>query len=146
MINLQPKSPEGYALRAVSEINRKQFDAADTDVHKAIDVAPQSQFGYVQLGNLEFVRKKYVDAAEAYQDALDRDTGSTDALRGLMNTYIAQKQLDRALAVAEAQISKVPNDGAFYDLLGTALFYNKHDLPVGRGGSQEIGGARPKKT
>ncbi|MFY9908285.1 MAG: tetratricopeptide repeat protein [Candidatus Sulfotelmatobacter sp.] len=130
MINLQPKSPEGYALRAVSEINRKQFDAADTDVHKAIDVAPQSQFGYVQLGNLEFVRKKYVDAAEAYQDALDRDTGSTDALRGLMNTYIAQKQLDRALAVAEAQISKVPNDGAFYDLLGTALFYNKHDLPA----------------
>ena len=130
MINLEPKSSEGYALRAVSEINRKQFDAADADVHKAIEVAPQSQFGYVQLGNLEFVQKQYVDAAEAYQDALDRDPGSTDALRGLMNTYIAQKQLDRALAVAEAQISKVPNDGAFYDLLGTALFYNKHDLPA----------------
>ena len=130
IINLQPKSSEGYALRAVSEINRKRFDAADADAHKAIEVAPQSQFGYVQLGNLKFVQKQYVDAAEAYQDALDRDPGSTDALRGLMNTYIAQKQLDRALAVAEAQISKVPNDGAFYDLLGTALFYNKHDLPA----------------
>jgi cellulose synthase operon protein C len=130
MINLQPKSSEGFALRAVSEINRKQFDAADADIHKAIEVAPQSQFGYVQLGNLKFAQRQYVDAAEAYQDALSRDAGSTDALRGLMNAYIAQKQLDRALAVAEAQISKVPNDGAFYDLLGTALFYNKHDLPA----------------
>ncbi len=128
LITLQPASPEGYALRAVSEINRKQFPAADADVHKSIEVAPQSQFGYVQMGNLKFVQKEYGDAAQAYQQALDRDSNSTDALRGLMNSYVAQKHVDQAIAIVKSQIAKSPNNSDFYDLLGTALFREKHDL------------------
>jgi tetratricopeptide (TPR) repeat protein len=44
-----------------------------------------------------------------------------------MNTYIAQKQFDKAIAAANAQIAKTPNNSSFYDLLGTALFQNKKD-------------------
>ena len=58
MIRLQPASPEGYALRALSNVNRKRFSAAEVDVRKAIEVAPQSSFGYVQLGNLKYQRKR----------------------------------------------------------------------------------------
>ncbi len=64
IIGLQPTSPDGYALRAVSEINLKQFAAAEQDVRKAIEVAPQNPFGYVQLGNLRFAQKQYSDAGE----------------------------------------------------------------------------------
>lgn len=128
LISLQPANPEGYALRAISEINRKQFTAAETDVQKSIATAPQSQLGYVQMGNLKFVEGQYNEAEKSYQQALDRDANSADALRGLMNSYIAQKQADKAIAVAEAQISKSPNNGNFYDLLGTAFFHNKKDL------------------
>ncbi len=130
MISLQASSPEGYALRALANINRKRYTEAEADARKAIEIAPQSSFGYVQMGNLKFAQRQFSEAAQAYQTALDQNQGSTDALRGLMNSYVAQKQLDRALAIAEAQIAKVPNDGAFYDLLGSALFYNKHDLPA----------------
>ena len=52
------------------------------------------------MGNLRFVQKQYSDAAKAYQEALDRNADSTDALRGLMNTYIAEKQIDKAIAAA----------------------------------------------
>ena len=130
IVGLRPASPDGYALRALANINRKRFSEAETDIRKAIDVAPQSSFGYVQLGNLKFAEQQYANAAEAYQTALQRNQTSTDALRGLMNACIAQKNIDRAVALAEAQIAKVPNDGAFYDLLGSALFYNKRDLPA----------------
>ena len=98
------------------------------DIRKAIDIAPQSAFGYVQMGNLKFTQGQYSDAAKAYQEALDRNANSTDALRGLMNTYVAQKQLDKAIAAANAQIAKSPNNSSFYDLLGTALFHSKKDL------------------
>jgi len=128
MINLQPASPEGYALRAVSNINRNQLMEAEKDVRKAIEVAPQSAFGYVQMGNLRFAQKQYSDAAKAYQEALDRNVDSTDALRGLMNTYIAQKQADQAIAAANGQIAKSPRNSHFYDLLGTALYRNKKDV------------------
>lgn len=128
IISLQPGSPDGYALRALSYINRKQYGEAEKDIHKAIDVAPQSAFGYVQLGNLKFSQKQYSDAAKAYQEALDRNADSTDALRGLMSTYLAESQIDKAIAAANAQIAKSPNNSSFYDLLGSALFHSKKDL------------------
>ncbi len=45
-----------------------------------------------------------------------------------MNTYVAQKQIDAAVAAAELQISKVQDNSGFYDLLGTVLFQQKKDL------------------
>jgi tetratricopeptide (TPR) repeat protein len=128
IISLQPASPEGYGLRALSNINRKRFSVADTDVRKTIEVAPHNSFGYVQMGNLKFAQRQFGDAGRAYQAALDRNQNSKDALRGLMNTYVAQKQIDQAIAAANAQITKSPNNSGFYDLLGTALFHNKRDL------------------
>ncbi len=128
LIQQQPASPEGYVLRAVSEINLKEFKAAEEDINKAIAVAPQSQLGYVQLGNLKLVQKQYSAAGKAYQDALDRNPNSTDALRGLMDTYLAQNQVDKALAIANAQIAKSPANSSFYYLLGSALFRDKKDL------------------
>jgi tetratricopeptide (TPR) repeat protein len=46
-----------------------------------------------------------------------------------MNTYVAQKEYDKAITAANAQIAKSPNKSDFYDLLGTALFNGKKDLP-----------------
>jgi tetratricopeptide (TPR) repeat protein len=128
IIELQPTSPDGYALRAISMINRSHFKEAEEDAHKAIEVAPQSPVGYVQLGSLRFVQKQYDQSGKAYQDALNRDANSVDALRGLVNTFLVQYQIDKAIAVAKAQIAKVPDNSSYYDLLGTVLFRNKKDL------------------
>jgi tetratricopeptide (TPR) repeat protein len=127
IIQAQPNSPDGYAMRTIAYINEKQFANAEQDINKAISVAPQSPIGYVQLGNLRLLQKQYDPAAKSYQKALDVDPSNSDALGGLMNTYLVQKQADKAVAVANAQIAKVPNSSAFYDLLGTALFNNKKD-------------------
>jgi tetratricopeptide (TPR) repeat protein len=128
VIRLQPRLPDGYALRALSNINRQHFAEAEQDIDKAIEIAPQSAFGYVQLGNLRFVQKQYGDAAKAYQDALDRNANSTDALRGLVGTLIAEKQVDKAVDVAKVQIGKSPSNSSFYDLPGSVLSRNKGDL------------------
>jgi tetratricopeptide (TPR) repeat protein len=80
------------------------------------------------LGNLRFAQKQFGSAAKAYQDALDRDANSTDALRGLMNTYIVQKQVDKAITAANVQVGKSPLNSSFYNLLGNVLFHDKRDL------------------
>ena len=127
IIRLEPASPDGFALRAVSNINRRLFAPAEQDIHQAIQVAPQSAVGYVQMGNLRLVQRQFNEAAQAYQQGLDRDANSIDALRGLINTYIMQGQIDKAIVVANAQIAKSPGNSGFYDLLGTVLFQNKKD-------------------
>jgi tetratricopeptide (TPR) repeat protein len=128
IIRIEPGAPEGYALRAIVGITRKQYDAADRDVHRAIEVAPQSAFGYVQLGNLKFAQNQLNDAVQAYQNALERNAASVDALRGLMKSYAAEKQPAKAIAAARDQIEKAPNSSGFYDLLGSALFHLMKDL------------------
>jgi len=128
IIAFRPTLAEGYALRAVSEINQKQFREANADVLRAIEVAPASAAGYVQLGNLNFAQQRFKEATDAYRSALDRDPRSNDALRGLMNSYVAIKQVDSAIALANTQIAKVQDNSGFYDLLGTILFQQKKDL------------------
>jgi tetratricopeptide (TPR) repeat protein len=128
IVRLQPASPEGYALHALSNVNRKRFSVAELDVAKAIEVAPQNSSGYVQMGNLKFAEKQFDAAGKAYQEALDRNLNSKDALRGLMSTYVAQRHVDQAISAAKAQIAKSANNSGFYDLLGSALFYHKKDL------------------
>jgi tetratricopeptide (TPR) repeat protein len=120
-----PESPDGYLLRAVAEMNRKKYPEAEEDLRKAAAVAPNNPTPLVQMGNLRQLQKQYGEAIKFYQQALDKDAASTDALQGVMNTYIAQKQLDQAVAAAKAQIAKSPNVSGFYDLLGTALFEKK---------------------
>jgi Flp pilus assembly protein TadD len=46
-----------------------------------------------------------------------------------MNSYFADKQPEKAIAAANLQIAKSPNNSNFYDLLGTALFNGRKDLP-----------------
>jgi len=125
IVSLQPGSPEGYAMRALSHIRRLQLAQAEPDVKKAIEVGPQSPAGYLQLGNLMLARKNYRSAEQAYKNALERDSTFSDALTGLMNTYFAQNQPQSAFSAARFQIGKVPGSSVFYDLLGTALFDHK---------------------
>jgi tetratricopeptide (TPR) repeat protein len=128
MIRLQPGAPEGYALRALANINRTHYVEAEQDIRRAIAAAPQSSFGYVQLGNLRLAQKQYGDAEKAYQDALNRNADSTDALRGLVNAYATEKQIDKAVAAVNIQIGRSSANSNFYNLLGGVLFHGKGDL------------------
>jgi tetratricopeptide (TPR) repeat protein len=128
LIRLQPGSFEGYALRGLANINSKHYNDAEADIRKAIAVGPQNSLGYVQLGNLKFVQQQYGEAEKAYRQALDLNANSTDSLRGLMSIFVAEKQIDKAIAAANAQILKSPNNSNFYFLLGSVLFQNKRDL------------------
>jgi len=128
LIRLQPAVADGYVLRAMAEINLKRLAQAETDIRKAMEVAPQNPIGYNQMGQLRLTQKQYSQAEKYYQQALERDPASTDGLNGLMNVYLAQKQIDLAVAAANAQLAKVPDSSAFHDLLGTTLFNDQKDM------------------
>ena len=129
IIKAEPASPDGFILKGIAELARQKYSDAQQDAEQAALRAPQSSAPLIQLGNIQLAQKHYADAEKFYQQALDKDPSSTEGLSGLMNTYLAQKQSDKAIAAAYAQIAKSPNNSKFYDLLGTALFNGKKDLP-----------------
>ncbi len=129
IITHQPHSADGFLLKGIAEIARQKYGDAQQDAEQAMRKAPQSPAPLIQMGNIQLVQKHYADAEKFYQQALEKDPSSSEGLSGLMNTYVVEKQVDKAIAAANAQIAKSPNNANFYDLLGTALFNFKKDLP-----------------
>lgn len=125
MINRQPNLPDGYALRAISAINRKQLGKAEDDLRTAMQVAPQSPVGYIHMGNLRFRQKQYNEAQKYYEQALEHDPNSADALAGVINIYLAQKQPEKAIARVQAQLAQEPSNSNYHYLAGVLLFNNK---------------------
>jgi tetratricopeptide (TPR) repeat protein len=127
IIALQPAAPDGYLLRAVADIDRKEFSTADEYIHRSLEKEPNNPAAYVQLGNLRMAQNKYAEAQKAYQQGLDQDPNSTDALGGLLNVDQAQKQPDRAIARLKTQLSRYPQNVGFHIMLG-ALLEERKDL------------------
>lgn len=128
IIALRPDLPDGFLLKGLADMVRQKFADAEQDAQSAAQRAPQSASPYIQLGQIQLTQKHFSEAEKFYGEALDKDPASSDALSGLMNTYFAENQIPRAIAAANAQIQKVPNNSNFYDLLGTALFNGNKDL------------------
>jgi tetratricopeptide (TPR) repeat protein len=72
------------------------------------------------------LQQKFPQAESWYRQALSLDKDSFEALRGLVVTYLSQKQPDKALAAVNQQLSQSPDNSSFYSLLGLVQT-NKHD-------------------
>src|SRR5579863_7826503 len=139
IITSQPGAADGYLLKGTAEIAKQRYADAQKDAEQAMQRAPQSPAPYVQMGTVHLAQKQYADAIKYYQEALDKDPNSAEGLSGVMQTYFVQKETDKAIAAANAQIAKSPNNSLFYDLLGTALFNAKKDLPAAEAALQKAG-------
>jgi len=128
IIAFQPAAPDGYLLRAVAEIDRKQYSTADDYIHRSLEKEPNNPAAYVQLGNLRMAQNQYAEAQKAYQQALDQDPNLTDALGGVLNVDLVQKQPDRAIAAAKTQLARYPKNAGFHIMLGQLLMEQKKDL------------------
>jgi len=129
IIAIQPGAPDGYLLRAVAEIDGKHYPAADEYLKRSLEKEPHNPAAYVQLGNLRVAQNQYAEAQKAFQQALDQDPNLTDALGGVLNVDLLQKQPDKAVATARAQLSKYPKNVGFHLMLGQLLMEQKKDLP-----------------
>jgi Flp pilus assembly protein TadD len=121
LMRLQPNSPDGYILHAAALLAHKDQLGAEADLNKAIAVAPQNSSGYTQLGVLRFLQKRNPEAQALFDQALALNPVDVDALQALINIDLQQKQLERALARVQAQISKSPGTSSFYALQGALL-------------------------
>ena len=128
IIAFQPAAPDGYLLRGVAEIDRKQYSTADEYLHKSLEREPNNPAAYVQLGNLRMAQNQYAEAQKEYQQALDLDPNSTDALGGVLNVDLVNKQPDRAIATAKTELSRYPKNAGFHIMLGQLLMEQKKDL------------------
>jgi tetratricopeptide (TPR) repeat protein len=125
LMMVEPRAPDGYIFHAQALLMKKDEAGAEADVKRAIAVAPDNSVGYARMGDLRATQKKYDEAEKLYSEALERNPSAMDALNGLVNIALEQKQPAKALQIVQHQISLVPNRSNFYVLLGQVELRNQ---------------------
>jgi len=116
---------------------------AEEDLKKAIEIAPQSPVGYSHLAGLRLAQKQYSEAEKLDEQALDRDPNAIEALQGLLNLYLVEKQPAKALARLNQQIAKSPSNGSFY-LIQAKLLLAGGDAKMAEAAAQKAADLSPK--
>ena len=128
IITAEPYSADGFLWKGIADMAHKKYSDAQQDAELAIQRDSQNPAPYVLMGDIHLNQKQFADALKFYQEALEKSPSSADGLKGVIYVYSAQKQFDKAIAAANAQIAKVPNNSSFYEQLGTVLYDGKKDL------------------
>ena len=116
-----PSAPQGYLMHGTALMKKGDASGAEKDLRRALQLDPKNSIACARLGDLRLSQKRYQEAEDFYQQALDYNPRARDALQGLVTVSVLQKQPEKALQRVQAQVAKVPDDSAFYFLLGAML-------------------------
>jgi tetratricopeptide (TPR) repeat protein len=118
MIVARPHSADGYLLHARALLNTGDEKGAVEDIHQAILMAPEDSRGYTAQGEINLIHKEFPEAEKNFELALSKNSRAAEALSDLVRALLLDKQPGKALERVKQQISKVPDDGDFYMILG----------------------------
>lgn len=113
-INLIPKNPNPYDSYAEMLMKTGRYDDSIAQYNKALATDPAFFNSYRGLGNNYVYKGDYAKARESYQKMYDKapDDGGRDlALASLMNSYVAEGQIDKAMEVSTRR-SQLAEKGA----------------------------------
>ena len=113
---------KAYNSRGSATAQLGNTQAARADFIAARDVTPRDPDSYVNLAVVSRLENKADEAVGFYETALSIDPVNFNALSGLMNLYVAQKQADKAIGRLDQVLVTNPNNAlAFSEGAGLRL-------------------------
>lgn len=103
---LRAADPRTYLAEAERRIGRDDLDGAFEQIDQAIARAPSYAEAYRMRGLLLFRQKRFKEAFDAFQQAIDRGSRDEDMRIKAMNALMQMKQTRKALAFGKKCISE----------------------------------------
>ena len=125
-IELNPMSSFPYYRRGyiMEQIFKKPKDAI-SDYKKVIELAPDSDIGYIAHGIVEFGQQRYDDAFNDFNKAIKLNSKSIEAYNRRAMVYLHKMQKDKALADWEKAIEINPRNDMTYRSRGFFYYLTK---------------------
>ena len=115
--------------RAVALMGLGKFDNARSELSRLVKEAPQNRDAQMQLGLLAITQKKYSEAEEIFRKL--NQPGDPRGLTGLVETYAAQRDFDRAMQLVQDAQKKYPDSMTLHNLLAlTAVRAGNYPLAI----------------
>ncbi len=110
----------------------KQMDQSQEQYQKALQLAPGNPAANYNLGNAQFRKNKFDDAAQSYQTSIDKSTDKTLQEKGLYNKGVAeikQLKLEQSIDSWKSALKLDPTDEEARENLEKALIELKKNQP-----------------
>lgn len=96
-----------------------QYQKAIAELIKSVQLNPELYETYYHLGTVYYAAKEYDKAAEVYTRALQLKPDAVETLNNLAYLYTERnRNIDKALPMAEAAVRLEPNNASYIDTLG----------------------------
>jgi Flp pilus assembly protein TadD len=115
-----PRDPEGYTFHATARTNQGDAATAERDFKQLINLFPESAIGYVELAQLRVYQKRWNEAEPLFRKGLSQEPTAVQAIRGLMNLYLAKNQSGKALDCIHGALDRDPQNPELYVLQAEA--------------------------
>jgi len=113
---LASMTAKAYNSRGSATAQLGNTHAARADFIAARDVTPRDPDSYVNLAVVSRLENKADEAVGFYENALSIDPVNFNALSGLMNLYVDQKQADKAIGRLDQVLATNPSNASLHFL------------------------------
>jgi len=113
-ITANPKSYSAYSNRAMARHSNGDADGALADAHKALELEPAMFEPWHIIGQIQFKRKAYQQAVDAYTEGIERKADIPHFYDGRGQARFELKDYDGALADFNQAIKLDPKLGTAY--------------------------------
>jgi tetratricopeptide (TPR) repeat protein len=128
-LQFSPNNVPAKLIRARALAGMQKFEEARADLVVAQKLDPNSTDVLFQMGVLQSLERKYPDAEETFRKLYQKS--DYRGLAGLTETYAAQKQYDRAIALLQTELAKSPTNSTIRSYLGNmAVRGGQYDLAI----------------
>ena len=105
---------------AQSDLGRHAVDSAEAHLQKAVEIAPQFEAAWNNLGILDYQSREFERAEQCFRRALDADPEAYEALVNLGGVLTTLRRAREAQAYNERAVSLRPNEALANAQLGRA--------------------------
>jgi tetratricopeptide (TPR) repeat protein len=128
-LSVNPRLTEARLIRTAAILGTQRYSEARTELTRLTRDVPQNVEVQFQLASLDLAEKKFPEAEKRLQLLYDKDRYRS--LAGLVDTYRAQGEFDKAISRLNLELGKSPNTaGIHYLLADTALRAQRYDVAL----------------
>ena len=118
-VRAAPNDPAAHLVEAVARMRLGQTEEARKILEPLVARFPNFPEAQLELGSLDLNQKSFTAAQEHFQKAWDLNSADSRALQGEVETYLAQKQPEQALALVQRVASAHPDRADILKQLAT---------------------------
>lgn len=118
-------------LRSSALTSMRHYPEAHKELNRILRASPQDRDAQVQAGALAILEKRYKEAESIFSKLREGGAQDVRSLAGLVDTYAAENQYDRAIQILNDDLKRSPDSAELRRLLAaTATGAGRYDMAL----------------